>query len=98
MNPRRHGVVPLALLMLAALSAAQAQPAPTGTPTVQATSVRIHLRLVDACRMPATAGTAACTTVHQRSDAPLAPPPQVQALTPPADGGQAPRAWQTLTF
>jgi len=54
--------------------------------------------VVDACRVQDDAGTAGCATAHQRSDAPAAPPPQVQALTPAPDGEPQPRAWQTLTF
>lgn len=89
----------LAALVAVALSAAaQAGPPPAGMPATGATGLRMQLRVVDGCRLPAGDAATGCATAHQRSDTPVAPPPQVQALTPPPEGGQLPRAWQTITF
>ncbi|WP_367345474.1 hypothetical protein [Stenotrophomonas bentonitica] len=95
----RARVLPLAALLAVALSAAaQAGPPSSGKPAAGATGLRMQLRVVDACRLPAGETASGCTTAHQRSDATVPPPPQVQALTPPPEGGQQPRAWQTITF
>ncbi len=101
MTFRCHRASALRLSVLAALAlsaAAQAGPPPAGTPATGATGLRMQLRVVDACRLPARETASGCTTAHQRSDAAAPPPPQVQALTPPPEGGQQPRAWQTITF
>lgn len=98
MNPCRRVSALLGLALLAPLAAAQAQSAPAAPPTTGATGLRIQLRVVDACRLQDDPGTAGCATAHQRSDAAVAPPPQVQALTPAPEGGQPARAWQTVTF
>lgn len=98
MTLRRRVPALVGLALLAPLAAAQAQSAPVSLPSAGATGLRIQLRVVDACRVQDDAGTAGCATAHQRSDAPVAPPPQVQALTPAPDGEPKPRAWQTLTF
>ncbi|GEM_PF-1053487 len=86
-----------ALVAVPLAAAAQAGPLPAPTPAAGATGLRMQLRVVDGCRLPA-GDAAGCATAHQRSDAAAPPPPQVQALTPPPEGGQQPRAWQTITF
>ncbi|WP_315389561.1 hypothetical protein [uncultured Stenotrophomonas sp.] len=101
MTFRRHLVTALQLAVLVAVSlpaAAQDGTPPGRTPAAGAAGLRMHLRVIDACRLPAGDGASTCATAHQRSDTRMPPPQQVQALTPPAEGGQLPRAWQTITF
>lgn len=86
--------VALLAATLPALAAARsAEPAPAPVP------LRIHLKVVDACRLEPGSRAGACATAHQRSTPDIPAPPQVQALTPPVDAGpDAQRAWHTLTF
>ena len=89
--------VPCVVLLAAALpvlaTARSAEPAPAPVP------LRIHLKVVDACRLDPGSRTGACATTHRRSAPDSPAPPQVQALTPPVDAGpDAQRAWHTLTF
>lgn len=82
------------------LPAASAEPA-SATPAAATppAPLRLHLRVVDACPLADVGAAAACGTVHRRSDANAPAPPQVQALTPPSEGGTTTaRAWQTITF
>lgn len=101
MTFRRHRAPALRFFLLVAVAlsaAAQAGPMRERTPAAGATGLRMQLRVVDGCRLPAADAATGCATAHQRSDARVPPPPQVQALTPPPEGGQLPRAWQTITF
>ncbi len=89
--------LPCAALLAAALpalaAARSAEPAPAPVP------LRIHLKVVDACHLEPRFQPSACATAHRRSTPDTPAPPQVQALTPPADAGpDAQRAWHTLTF
>lgn len=62
--------------------------------------LRVSLRVLDGCPLDRAVRHVPCAVAHQRSDA-AAPPPQVQALTPPipTDGGTAAeRTWLTITF
>lgn len=89
--------VVLCAALVAGLPAASAEP--VAAPPPAPAPLRLHLRVVDACPLARAGAATACGTVHRRSDADAPAPSQVQALTPPVEGGPtAARAWQTITF
>ena len=86
----------LCVALTASLSAAHAEPPPNPSRPVP---LRIQLHVVDACTLERQTDASRCATAHQRSDPQNPAAPQVQALTPPPEGGSTvQRTWQTLTF
>lgn len=89
---RRLPSAPACVLLLAGLTALPAGAQSQG-------GLRIQLRIVADCTFAAARGSHAnCPAPHQRSDAPVPVPAQVQALTPvdPARGDRPDRA--TVTY